>query len=438
LEHDSDSLEAASPLNPALEEPISGTCCKCCKSRQCCETCKCCEACRCCKTCGNCRCCRPAPHPNVTWGHWVRHVVNENVILGCFVQFKPMPTLIARWLLLLLFLTTAVFVQYADQAMGPICVREYLAQSPPFEMVAKYSLPWQYLKLAPPAVIVPDDVATKSRRLDSYRNHSGFAYRRLHDSTGHIRPQKSGGASFEKARESLIEQVFKLLGSDWRFDCSKPMCDLFYPQMIDSTALWVNTNKWFGSNNAVSPVITSDAVIIGYCKCDGPIYNGVHRAKATGEARSIVLTVLLQTLLPGFFKTAFEISGDRAGGSRCSKGRARCGYFSAFLLLAFVAIMGMGIFLVKFDPAGWRTAFIISAVNAATIDPLKSVMQIALCERVGWPLRFCGCGPSIEPLSRRPLPCSFKLIGSHNSGQPSSESMDSIDPKPACLGRAST
>ena len=143
-----------------LPEESTGECCKCCED--CCS-----ERCGCKACCGRCRrrcrslCCRKCcahrclrnqrngPTPvDVTWNYALRQVANDNIALGCVFQFHPWPSFLERWLLLLLFLATAVFVQYSEEAMGPICVREYLAQCKVFT-TPKTLLPMTYIRLPP-------------------------------------------------------------------------------------------------------------------------------------------------------------------------------------------------------------------------------------------------------------------------------------------------
>merc|ERR1719375_2812766 len=133
------------------------------------------------------------------------------------------------------------------------------------------------------------------------------------------------------------------------------MCDIFYPKMIDWLSLVHLTNFIWGSSNSHNIPFTSEAIIVGYCKCEGPIYEGIASAKVSGEARSIVITLLAQTLLPKVFRAAFACTSRAQGGSAstscCLSDRAvgRCRCATMVILLVTVATMCAGIFLLKFD-----------------------------------------------------------------------------------------
>lgn len=408
-----------------LPEESTGECCKCCEDC-CCERCgckACCGRCRmrclfsCCRRCCAHRCQgnpRDAPKPvDVTWDYALRQVADDNIVLGCIFQFRPWPLCLERWLLLLLFLTTAVFVQYAEEAMGPICVREYLAQCPVFT-TPKTLLPMTYVRLGPPDVEVPEGARINGRRLAS---HAASDLREQPSAAGRILgniDENVGGvvsstdkSSAEQIRESLLTRLSMVFGSA-QFNCDKPMCDIYYPKMIDWFSLWHLTNKIWGTSDSHSIPFTSEAVIVGYCKCEGPIYDGITSAKVGGEARSFIITLILQTLLPKVFRAAFSCTsgaiGSSASSSCCFSDRraARCRYIVMASLLTTVATMCAGIYLLKFDPQGWRNALAISALSAAVLDPLVSLLQLLLCVRSGWPLRRCGCGAPTEELQEMP------------------------------------
>lgn len=297
---------------------------------------------------------------------------------------------------MVLFLMSAVFVTYAELATGPICVREYLAQCPPFETMATH-LPPKYLKQAPPAIKLPEGVTLRDSPAES-------SSETLDEDAGSLMPVEKGKSYPEVARDSMLEGWSNMFGS-WEFDCKKPMCDIFYPQMIDWISLWSLTNSIWGSSKSYSIPVTSEAVILGYCKCEGPAYDGIAGARVTGQGRSMVITLIFQTLLVAIFRAVFtHLSGAAERGSP-SKCLTACHRAAVGLLLATVAAMAASVFLLKFDPAGWRRAFVLSALNAALLSPLSSLGQMMLCEKAGWPLRRCGLGPPAAPVWRDPVIC---------------------------------
>jgi len=340
----------------------------------------------------------PAP-----WGYAqaIRVVVDDNFLLGAITAFRETPNALARWLLLLLFLTCAVFVQYADQAMGPICVRKYFEQCPPWKGVARHGIPEStYITMAPPAVDVPEGVK------------QGY-WRRL-DRAGRLLQHDVGVASDKthvaEMRDRFLGGISYLLGGGWTFDCAKPMCDLFYPQMIDYVSLVRLTNMFTGSSTSHNIPATSDHGIVGYCKCSGPIYDNVERATVSNEARSIAVTVIVQTVLPKVFRAVFALtSGSYTG--RCKCFMICLNRFITGLLLVIVVAMLAFIFLLKFDPQGWRSAAVISAVNLATLTPILSFVQLACCIKLGWPLRAVGFKPPAKELSERPVYVCFGCRG---------------------------
>merc|ERR1719174_2956205 len=142
------------------------------------------------------------------------------------------------------------------------------------------------------------------------------------------------------------------------------MCDLFYPQMIDRLALWKLSNMFFGSTTSHDIPLVQGAVILGYCKCEGPIYDGIARAKVSGEARSIIIALVVQTVLPKIFRGVFECVADAREKGSTSLCLVRCNCITAVILLIVVASMAVWVFLLKFDPNGWRKAMLLSALNA--------------------------------------------------------------------------
>jgi len=325
------------------------------------------------------------------YGQAIRAVVDENFLLGAIFPFQAAPHAAARWLLLFLFLTCAVLVQYADLAMGPICVREYLEQCPPYDCVARHGIPTTTITMAPPDVDVPENVnlqnkaGTASDKSEIEKMHDGF-----------------GGIS-------------NLLGRE--YDCKKPMCDLFYPQMIDYISLVRLTNVVFGKNSAHNIPTTDDAVITGYCKCTGPIYDGIVQGQVSNGARSIVVTAIVQTIVPKVFRAVFVLtSGDYEGCRKCFMvGLDR---FMTGLLLVVVIVMMVFIFLVEFDPRGWRNAAAITALNLAILQPILAFLKLAVCIKAGWPLRSCGFKPPKQVQSDRPLYvcCPFSGTSSGKEG----------------------
>merc|ERR1712228_319111 len=79
------------------------------------------------------------------------------------------------------------------------------------------------------------------------------------------------------------------------------------------------------------------------------------------------------------------------------------------LLLGLVIFLLLCIFLVEFDPQGWRSAFLITALNLATVDPLTSFLQLAFCIRAGWPLRRVGYKPPGEEFTKWPAYICFNF-----------------------------
>jgi len=431
--HHGEEIELATPLSPTADpDEDPRRCCQCCEEC-CCDSCRCAACCRrcrarclcaCCQHCCVCRCRRAKSQP-MTWSSGLRHVVDNNVVLGCALQYRSSPNCSARWLLMLLFLTTAVFIQYAEEAMGPLCVREYLAQCPVFEFVAKHELPWpKSLRQAPPDITLPEGVVVNDRRLES-------SLRRLDDSVGSVLDTGDERSHGEMVRDSLLEKGASLFGS-WQFDCHKPMCDIFYPQMIDWLSLWRLTNKIWGHSKSYNIPITSEAVILGYCKCEGPVYDGIVNARVTGGSRSVVVTLILQTLLPKVFRTVF-VCASGSSSRKC----ARCNSFAIALLIALVAAMSVGVFLIKFDPAGWRKALALSAFNAAVIDPLVCFGQMLFCIRMDWPFKCCGWGPPADRLSDHARLCGHHLGADSTDEADTGDAMDSaVGVRPLRMGKA--
>lgn len=418
---DEDDIELAvacsTPLRRTADSSVSPRkCCQCC-GECCCDCCgceKCCRRCQtrctwpCCQRCCLCSCRRTGPVEQpvlVTWSSGLRHVIDDNVVLGCMLQYRSSPSCLSRWLLMLLFLTTAVFIQYAEEAMGPICVREYLAQCPPFQAVAKHGLPMTYINQAPPAINFPEGVAINDRRLYS-------SPRKLEEAAaGSLLETGSDRNRAEMVRDSLLENGSRMFGS-WQFDCHKPMCDIFYPQMIDWLSLWRLTNSIWGHSNSHKIPITSEAVILGYCKCEGPAYDGIINARVSGGARSIFITLILQTALPKIFRAVFMCVAAAKEKGSTSNALVVCHWVTVGFLLILVVVMAMSVFLLKFDPAGWRKALALSAVNAAITDPCVSFAQILFCIRMDWPLKCCGCGPPTDIVSAEPRCCGHRLESS--------------------------
>lgn len=447
------------------EDDSTGECCSCCEGC-CCTSCgceSCCKRCRawcrfsCCRRCCTCRCRGqaeepPSPPIDISLSYGLRHAANDNILLGCFLQFRPLPTCAERWLLLLLFLTTAVFVQYSEEAMGPICVREYLAQCPPFTAVAKHGVPMTYITQGPPDVKVPEGTTIRNRRLREFEEL--VAARSLEadvgTDVGTVALTSNDQSKAEQIRQSALTRLSLMFGS-WKFSCGKPMCDIFYPQMIDWFSLWRLTNKIWGTTSSHSIPFTSEAVIVGYCKCEGPLYDDRIRAKVSGEVRSVVITLVVQTLLPKIFRTIFGCTslprdagsassaasaGGAASGSCCLSKRTRTYVHRAAVasLLATVAAMAASVYLLKFDPQGWRNALWTSALSAALLDPLMTLLQLAFCVRAGWPLRHCGCAAPVDELLTQPWlyrQCLKKCRGDVFTGFG-----HGLEPAPSRMGRA--
>merc|ERR1712039_760920 len=129
--------------------------------------------------------------------------------------------------------------------------------------------------------------------------------------------------------------------------------------MIDYLSLLRLTNSWFGNSNAHNIPATGDAVIVGYCKCDGPIYEGILRAKVGGKARSVAVTMVVQTIIPKIFR-AFFVFASGASTNQCPRVLTWSNRFMMLLLFALVVTMLALIFALKFDPQGWKNALLIS------------------------------------------------------------------------------
>lgn len=404
--------DRSSFLDESEDEERCGQCCedkcsKCCKCERTCLRCiafctgngRRCLCCRCCCSRRRCSCCyrrRPSAEPvEVTWSYAAKQVVDDNVVLGCVLQFRPWPPVLERLLLMLLFLATAVFVEYAKQAIGPICVRQYLDQCPVYRARSSYLPPFQYIELGPPGIDIPEGTEIHHRRLEEAvvqgvsENVSSLemAYaRRLDTGVGKVATSDAEIGRAQSVRDSLLMRLSLIFGT-WDFNCNKPMCDIFYPQMIDWLALWVLTNSIFGTSTSYDVPFTSQAILVGYCKCEGPLYNGIPSAQVSGEARSILITVMFQTLLPKVFQGLFACTRSKAGStssrSCCQAARSRCHKITVGAVLVIVGLMCLGIFLLKYDPEGWRNALLSSVLSTVFADPLVSLTQLVVCVRIG-------------------------------------------------------
>ncbi|CAK0847660.1 unnamed protein product [Prorocentrum cordatum] len=378
-----------------VSEDRCGECCEqCCP--ECCDCDRFCRRCRqrcghrwcrrCCRL-GCCSCCvrgAPPEQAKVTVAYALKHVADESVLLGCLLQFRMRPLLYQRVLLLMLFLVTAVFVQYAEKAIGPICVREYLAECPAF--TAPSGFPFEHITLAPPGITVPEGTAVRYRRIQAVDDQPllpsaslfggepvseeprSRATRRLDTGTGTVAVSDGERSGMESVRDSILARLTAMFGQS-RFDCSMPMCDIFYPQMIDWISLWRLTNSIWGTTTSHPVPFTSEAVLVGYCKCEGPLYDGVPTARVTNEARSFMVTLILQTLLPKLFRAALECSAggprgaDESTPRRCQGPKRWFHGATVAALLATVAWMCLGLLLLEFDPEGWRAALAASAFS---------------------------------------------------------------------------
>lgn len=325
--------------------------------------------------------------------------------------------------------------------MGPICVREYLSQCPPFSAPAKIGWPVEYITLAPPGIKVPEGTTLRNRLLAESLQHNGnitaFA-RSLESEVGTVASTSSEQSRAEQVRDSLLSRLSFIFGS-WQFNCGEPMCDIFYPQMIDWISLWSLTNKIWGTSTSHSIPFTSEAAIIGYCKCEGPLYDGIMSAQVSNEVRTIILTLILQALLPSFFRAAFACTSERlAEGSdgcqccECYRCRLRCHRITVAFVLGTVMAMSTGVFLLKFDPEGWRRALFVSAASAALVDPAVSLLQLFLCVRSGWPLRKCGCSAPREQMLEKPWLYRQFIVWQGASGHTPDSAQDL---EPARVGR---
>merc|ERR1712100_941385 len=104
----------------------------------------------------------------------------------------------------------------------------------------------------------------------SYQTFHNATARALESDVGTVAWTSDEKSRAEQVRETLLAR-FSLMFGSWQFDCGKPMCDIFYPQMIDWFSLWRLTNKIWGTTSSQSIPFTSEAVIVGYCKCEGPL-----------------------------------------------------------------------------------------------------------------------------------------------------------------------
>jgi len=369
----------------------TGGCCDCCEGSSC-STC--CQKCRRCSCCGGAR--AQAPPTVFNWSDGIRDVIDKNEILGCVFRFRPSPSCSARWLLMILFLMAAVFNTYALRATGPICVREYLSQCPPFQTLAQY-IPPKHLTQAPPAIDVPEAVTLLSS--PSKTSNGTFG-----SDAGSVMTVEAGKSYPEVARDSMLKGWAYMFGS-FSFNCYKPMCDIFYPQQIDWLSLWRLTNSLWGSSKSYNIPATSEAVILGYCKCEGDGYQGIVSASVTNEARSQAVTLIFQTLIVAIFRTVLTRMSDDTEQGPTSRCKTVCKGVTVVLLLGTIVTMAATVFLIEFDPAGWRNAFLLTAVNAAIVSPLLAVGQMLLCDKAGWPLRRCGFGPPEAPPLRAPMLC---------------------------------
>lgn len=241
-----------------------------------------------------------------------------------------------------------------------------------------------------------------------------------------------------RMRDALLSGLPQVLSGGWKFDCAKPMCDIFYPEMIDYVSLVKLSKLWWSSNSAHNIPVAGSSVIVGYCKCDGPIYDKVRAGQASNEARSIVLTLVVQTIFPAVFKSVFLLtSGTYTGCCKCCM--KWFNYMATALLIGLCTTMVVCLAMVQFDPQGWRNAAAISAVNLATLDPLQSFVKLAVCIRAGWPLRAVGFSPPNDALTDRPAYICCNMAGSRKarSLMQAGRDPDEQDPEPARLGRSS-
>jgi hypothetical protein len=317
-------------------------------------------------------------------------VIDDNVLLGVPFKLMPSPTVFERSLLLILFVATCVFMTHAEDIMGPICIREYTRQCPDFVVT---------LNTDPPEVLNMTEATIETqqaRRLEE----AFFVPSSMDQTPAPSTPAVEAEAILNGERDSIYARYREVLSrtitrptlartvSHFHENCSRPMCDLFAPEMVT-----VNYTHQFekGRFSVDTPLglENSTTVVAGVCKCTpNDMYASVLGAEQAGVWRSLVFMLIVTTVVPKVFRSAFQLPHKAVGGG-CAQCTAYQFVMLMMLLLLAIVVLELSVCVILGDEITWKHGLNRALLNALFFQPVASIVIPVLWQRC------CYCCPDL-------------------------------------------